>query len=102
MQFRRSTAADLAAVDEVPLSGEIVIETDTGKFKFGDGVQKYSELNYSGAKLPNDDSKYVVQNGDYVKADYVENKDVEYETWTITLENDSVITRKVVLWTSQE
>ena len=48
MQLRRGTAAGLAAANEVPLAGELVVETDTGKVKAGDGVSAYNSLEYIG------------------------------------------------------
>jgi len=51
-KLRRGTAADLADVNEVPLEGEIVYETDQGladgkyKVKIGDGVTHYNDLAY--------------------------------------------------------
>lgn len=51
-RLRRGTAANLAAVNEVPLDSEIVIESDTGtadgarKFKIGDGVTPWNALPY--------------------------------------------------------
>lgn len=53
--LRRGTAADLASVNEVPLGGEMVLETDTNKFKFGDGVTHYNDLPYGsngGSNIP--------------------------------------------------
>jgi hypothetical protein len=47
--LRNDTAAKWAEVDPVLLKGEIGIEIDTRKFKFGDGVTKYSELAYASA-----------------------------------------------------
>lgn len=40
------TVAEWAADDIVPLVRELALETDTGKFKFGDGVTAYSALPY--------------------------------------------------------
>ena len=48
MQLRRGTAAGLAAANEVPLAGELVVEKDTGKVKAGDGVSAYNSLEYIG------------------------------------------------------
>ena len=78
MQQRRDTSSDLLAKDEIPLAGEMVIETDTGKFKFGDGVKKYSELDYARAEVPGLGS----------------------ETWTIVLDDEAgtTIEKKVALW----
>ena len=51
-KLRRGTAANLAAVNEVPFGGEIVYETDQGltdgkyKIKIGDGVTHYNDLPY--------------------------------------------------------
>lgn len=45
MQQRRGTAAEWTAADPVLAAGEIGYETDTGKFKFGDGTNTWSNLN---------------------------------------------------------
>lgn len=45
-KVRGGTAANLATVNEVPLSRELVVETDTGKMKLGDGVTPYNDLGY--------------------------------------------------------
>lgn len=44
--LRRGVAADLATVDEVPLQGELVVESDTGKAKLGDGTTSWNALPY--------------------------------------------------------
>jgi hypothetical protein len=50
--IRRGTKAELAAINEVPLLGEFVYETDQGlsdgsyKIKIGDGVTHYNSLPY--------------------------------------------------------
>src|SRR5574337_2045981 len=43
---RRGTAAALAAANEVPLDSEIVLESDTGLGKIGDGETHYNDLLY--------------------------------------------------------
>lgn len=43
---RRGTAANLAATNEVPLAGEIIVEIDTHQFKVGDGTTAYNSLPY--------------------------------------------------------
>lgn len=43
---RRGTAAALAAANEIPLDSEIVLESDTGLGKIGDGVTHYNSLLY--------------------------------------------------------
>lgn len=45
--LRRGTAAALTAANEVPLDGEMVIESDTRKFKFGDGTTAWNSLAYA-------------------------------------------------------
>ena len=45
MQQRRGTAAEWTAANPVLAAGEIGFETDTGKFKFGDGTNTWSNLN---------------------------------------------------------
>lgn len=53
MQQRRGTAADLAAVNEVLRSGELCIESDTGRMKIGDGSTAWNDLDYFDAsKVP--------------------------------------------------
>lgn len=50
--IRRGTAADLASVNEIPLLGEFVYETDQGlssgkyQIKIGDGSRHYNDLPY--------------------------------------------------------
>ena len=44
------TAEKWASSSLVLMKGEIGIESDTNKFKFGDGVKTYSQLEYASAK----------------------------------------------------
>jgi len=48
MQQRRDTAANLASENAVYAAGEIVVETDTGAVKIGDGATAYASLSYVG------------------------------------------------------
>lgn len=48
---RAGTAAALAAVNEIPLARELVLETDTLRFKFGDGTRHYADLDYASAAI---------------------------------------------------
>ncbi len=50
IQLRRGTAAEWIAADPVLLAGEVGFETDTNKFKFGDGTSPWSELDYAQAE----------------------------------------------------
>lgn len=43
---RGGTTANLAAVNEIPLKRELVVDMVTGKFKLGDGVTTYNALPY--------------------------------------------------------
>lgn len=45
-RVRRRTAADWASINEVLLSAEIGLESDSAKFKFGDGVTPWETLLY--------------------------------------------------------
>jgi hypothetical protein len=46
MQQRRGTAAQWTAANSVLAAGEIGFETDTGKFKIGDGTNTWTNLSY--------------------------------------------------------
>jgi hypothetical protein len=46
MQQRRGTAAQWTAANSVLAAGEIGFETDTGKFKIGDGTNTWSSISY--------------------------------------------------------
>lgn len=46
IQLRRDTAANWTTNNPTPASGEPCFETDTGKFKIGDGVTTYNNLPY--------------------------------------------------------
>lgn len=48
IQLRRDTAANWASANPTLASGEPAFETDTGKFKIGDGVTAYNSLPYKG------------------------------------------------------
>jgi hypothetical protein len=45
---RGGTAAAVAAWNGIPKSRQFVVETDTGKFKLGDGATNYNDLPYAG------------------------------------------------------
>lgn len=46
-QFRRGTAAEWTAANPVLAAGELGLETDSGKFKIGNGSSNWSVLAYS-------------------------------------------------------
>lgn len=47
LQLRRGTASEWTSADPLLSEGELGLETDTGKFKVGDGVNNWTELAYS-------------------------------------------------------
>jgi hypothetical protein len=53
IQFRRDTASNWATNNPIMASGELGIETDTGKFKLGNGTQSWTALPYGGIVGPN-------------------------------------------------
>ena len=44
IQFRRGAAAEWTAANPVLLAGELGYETDTNKFKIGDGTTAWNSL----------------------------------------------------------
>jgi len=48
IQMRRGTASQWTLTNPVLAQGEMGMETDTSKFKFGDGVNSWSSLAYAG------------------------------------------------------
>ncbi|MBQ7220802.1 MAG: hypothetical protein IJS28_07475 [Synergistaceae bacterium] len=54
IQHKRGTSAALAASGYVPAAGEIIIATDTGEIRSGDGVNTWSNLpSYDGTEIAN-------------------------------------------------
>ena len=66
IQLLRGTAEALAEANPILLAGELGLETDTGKFKFGDGVTAWTELSYAsgGSELPSEGT-YIIKDGQY-------------------------------------
>lgn len=52
IQTRRYTAAQWAETNPVLYEGEMGFETDTRKFKFGDGSTSWNSLRYAVANAP--------------------------------------------------
>ena len=77
IQLRRGTSEALATVNEVLLAGELGIETDTGKYKIGNGLTQWNGLPYAGQSFPTDANVYVLRNGTYTPANVVDMS----ETW---------------------
>jgi len=51
IQFRRDTAANWTSANPTLAIGELGLETDTGKFKVGDGVHTWTALAYSSGPI---------------------------------------------------
>ena len=72
VQLRGGTAEVLESVNPLLYAREIMIETDTGKLKIGDGARNWNSLYYvsssgTSAEFPPVDNKiYVIKNGEYV------------------------------------
>jgi len=52
IQFRRDIAAAWTSANPTLAEGELGLETDTGQFKVGNGVDSWTVLSYSGAQGP--------------------------------------------------
>ncbi|MBQ7220806.1 MAG: hypothetical protein IJS28_07495 [Synergistaceae bacterium] len=78
IQLLRGTSDALASTNPTLLAGELGFETDTGKFKFGDGVTAWRELKYAAAKADG----------------------LTQETWRVVLDDglDTEIQKKVAIW----
>ena len=63
---RHYTAANWTSVNPVLAAGEMGVETDTNKFKFGDGVTAWSSLAYaSGVQSSTIHSMVVMTQSEY-------------------------------------
>jgi hypothetical protein len=47
IQFRRGTAAEWTAANTTLAAGEVGFETDTGRFKVGNGSSSWTALDYT-------------------------------------------------------
>lgn len=52
IQLRRGTAAQWSTANPILAQGEMGVETDTGKFKIGDGIAAWSSIGYGGLVGP--------------------------------------------------
>jgi hypothetical protein len=53
IQLRRGTLAEWTASNPILAVGEVVLETDSNRFKVGDGVLQYISLPYGGIQGTN-------------------------------------------------
>ena len=88
IQFIRGTAEAMSTVNPLLLAGELGIETDTGKYKIGDGLTAWNSLDYAGLRVPSgNNSVYVVKGGNYVPALLVEKP----SEWTPTINDADIV-----------
>lgn len=59
IQFRRDTAAQWSTHNPTLLNGEIGVESDTHRFKLGDGTTAWNSLIYSSRSMTDDPLEYV-------------------------------------------
>lgn len=76
LKLRGGTRTALSSINPLPAAREIIVETDTGRIKVGDGIHQWNSLPYAG-------------------------QNIESETWEFELEDGSVVTKQVAVWTSQ-
>jgi len=71
IQFRRDTAANWTSVNPLLAQGEIGLETDTVRLKFGNGINDWNSLPYySTASNDGDIQNIVNANYDMLATDY--------------------------------
>ena len=80
IKLRRGTAAQWTSVNSVLAAGEMGVETDTGRSKFGDGATAWTSLSYSvgdssgvgtveWASVTNKPAEFPSEAHDHVKAE---------------------------------
>lgn len=68
IQFRRGTAAQWTSANTVLAEGEMGIETDTSKYKIGDGTTAWTSLSYSSLPSTAIDPAIFDAKGDIIAA----------------------------------
>ena len=88
IQFMRGRSEDWYRENIILLAGELGIETDTGKYKIGNGLTSWRGLSYSGGAFPNDDDiVYVLRNNEYTPANVVDMS----ETWQPSINGEDIV-----------
>jgi len=59
IQFRRDTTANWGTYNPILADGEIGIESDTKRFKLGDGINTWTGLSYSSKSLADNPEEYI-------------------------------------------
>jgi len=62
IKVRRDTAANWTTANSVLSAGEIGLETDTNRFKFGDGTTSWPSLQYSTVVTTNTAANWISTN----------------------------------------
>jgi hypothetical protein len=83
IQVRRDTSANWVSVNPVLHQGEPGLETDTGRFKLGDGSTAWTSLEYAASQLTptTQTTTYTATPGQLVKAN------IASSSWTMKLPN---------------
>jgi hypothetical protein len=89
IKLRRDTAANWTANNPILALGEPGIETDTNKFKFGDGVSRWNALEHVGGDTLTDDGSVVVNTGSTAHWIATQRRD-DYNTYPKALRYDSL------------
>ena len=91
IQVRRGTASDWSSEDPVLAEGEIGLETDTGKYKIGDGSAAWSSLEYT--KYTDSEAIAAINNdgdhGSTAPHDYVTSPDIDHDSTTGGTDSDA-------------
>ncbi len=90
IQLRRGTASEWTAVNPTLAAGELVIETDTDKYKIGDGSTAWTSLGYSSLPSTAITNTVVDAKGDIVAAtaaDTVSRLAVGTDTYVLTADS---------------
>jgi hypothetical protein len=68
IQFRRGTSSEWTAANPVLAEGEFALESDTRKFKIGDGTTDWNSLTYAEALpvLYNQDADLLIGLGSFL------------------------------------
>ena len=94
IQFRRDTAANWTSVNPTLQSGELGFESNTGKFKIGNGSSSWTALSYASI-LPNDIgelSQDAVNSALTMGEGILKNYDDNANTLTLYVDSNSVQT----------
>lgn len=77
IQLRRATEAEWVRVDPVLRKGEPALSTDVYKLKIGDGVKKWSEIDYL-------ETRYIAGDGIDIQDDVISVNDLILDCGTST------------------